>query len=281
MARKKKITKIVDKSDLGTPETRRRVTSDPLLSAMVTDGLTADRVVYDNSVSDLTGTSVQAAIDQLALRPTFDQAEDIAVTPSGSVTATTVQAALVELATRLDGADTDIAAADVSVAPITGVTGSTVQTVLQDLKTQIDAVEPGEGGGPGSAATTSFDPTGLEAITSAIDVQHAIEDVIDALGSSGSGPLTAENIGYSGGGWNIGGTTVQEAIVQIGGQFEALDATLYEFPAAQVKLDPGYMEPYFTSDDLPNALNQIAATLASIAATLDDHSTRLAALESA
>ena len=33
MGRKKKITKTVDTSDLGTPETRRRVTSDPLLSA--------------------------------------------------------------------------------------------------------------------------------------------------------------------------------------------------------------------------------------------------------
>lgn len=35
MARKKKITKSVEKRDLGTPETRRRVTSDPLLSANI------------------------------------------------------------------------------------------------------------------------------------------------------------------------------------------------------------------------------------------------------
>ncbi|UNK37719.1 hypothetical protein MNR02_14810 [Shinella sp. H4-D48] len=33
MARKKKSVKPVEKRDLGTPETRRRVTSDPLLSS--------------------------------------------------------------------------------------------------------------------------------------------------------------------------------------------------------------------------------------------------------
>lgn len=35
MARKKKNTNTVEKSDLGTPETRRRVTADPLLSASI------------------------------------------------------------------------------------------------------------------------------------------------------------------------------------------------------------------------------------------------------
>lgn len=252
------------------------------LAFKIGDGLTADRVDYDNAASGLTGTNVQAAVDQLAARPVVDTAAQVSVEPAGSVSATDVQAALVELATRLDGAVTDVSADDVSVAPITGINGSTVQAVLENLKTRIDAIEPVEGGsGDGSAVSTSFDSTGLEAVTTATDVQHAIADVVGALASSGSGPLTAEDIGYSGGGWNIGGLTVQAAIVQIGDQLQALDGAVYEVPAGRVKLDPDYMVPYYWSNELPNALNQIAQTLETVLANLQDHSTRLAALESA
>lgn len=248
------------------------------LAGMIGGSLEADGISYDNVASGMTATNVQAAIDQLAARPVVGEATEVAVDPSGSVTASDVQSALVELALRLDAVD-EVSAADVSVTAITGVTGTDVQAVLQNLKTQIDAVEPG--GGSGSAATTSFDPAGLGAVTTATNVQQAIADVVTAIGEADSGTVTTADVAYPGGAWGIGGTNLQTALVQIGNHIRTFDETLYEFPAAQVTLDLGVMNSYFDHDALPSALNKIAASLASISATLADHSSRLTALEGA
>jgi hypothetical protein len=235
------------------------------LAAMLGDELTADRVHFDNAASGLTGTNVQAAINELAARSADISAADVSVDPVGSVSATDMQMAVAQIVAKID-TPIAVAAADVSVDAIAGVNGATAQEVLEDLKSQIDAVAPGEGGG--SAATTSFDPSAVGTVTSATDVQGAIEDVVAHVLTlePGGGPITTVDVSYSGGAWGIGGSNVQEALVAVGEFLQTFDNQYYHFPAAQVELDLGFMDPFFTSNSLQAALNQLAAFEARIAA---------------
>lgn len=236
------------------------------LAGMLGDELTADRVHLDNAASGLTGTNVQAAINELATRSADIGAADVSVEPVGSVSATDMQTAVAQIVAKID-TPVAVEAADVSVDAISGVTGATVQEVLEDLKVQIDNAAPGSGG-DGSAATTSFDPSSVGAVTSATDVQAAIEDVVAHVLTlePGSGPITTVDVSYSGGAWGIGGSNVQEAIVAIGEFLQTFGNQYYHFPAAQVELDLDFMDSFFASNSLQAALNQLAAFEARIAA---------------
>ena len=177
------------------------------------------------------------------------------------------RAPLKEVTGRLDA---DIAASTVSVAAITGVAGATVQAALEDIKVQIDAIEPGSGSS--TAATTSFDPTGLGSVTTATDVQAAIADVVTAFSElPGATTVTSSDVSYPGNAWGITGATVQEALIQIGLQLQSLDNLLAELPAGYVELDLGYMDDFYTDANLQNALNTIATNITSMTATIYDH----------
>lgn len=220
--------------------------------------LTAENVRFDNTASGLVGTSVDAALNELAARTTDISADaaDIAVEPVGSITATDVQGALGQLDTRIDGIGTPDAL-DIDVESIWGMTSSNVQDALEELRDLISDI-PGGGGSPDAS---DIAVTAISGITGT-DVQAVLAELkgeIDAIEpGSGGGSLTAADIAYPGGAWSVSGDDVQEALVSIGSSLQTIDGTLAEFPALQVKLDLDIMDDYFTSTSLAGALNKLA-----------------------
>ena len=149
-------------------------------------------------------------------------AGQVAVTPSGSLAASNVADAILELLGDIEahvGDTTDAHdASSISVEAISGVAGTDVQTLLANLRAQIAAV----GGGPIAAEDVVVTPG--NDITST-DVAAALVELQAEISALEGGPVNAANISVTPTG-NLAASTVQTALVELQGDADSLDGRL-------------------------------------------------------
>ncbi len=143
----------------------------PLLAGGGTDDQTATEVVYDNTVSALTATTTQAAIDEIVAAGGSDDQTAIEVAydnTTSALTATTTQAAIDEIAAA--GGSDDQTAIEVAYDNTTSaLTATTTQAA-------IDEIAAAGGSDDQTATEVAYDNT-TSALT-AITTQAAIDEIV-------------------------------------------------------------------------------------------------------
>lgn len=195
----------------------------------------SSRTVYAQDVSysgALLATDVKAALDELeGISSQSVVAGDVQLTPTGSITSTDVQSAILEL--------------DSKVVDAGDVTHDASQNTLSaaDVQSAINALDV-KAETPIDASDVQFDNT--HSGFSAVDTQAAIDELLDGVADYIESPKWADGISFHTSGTNISSTNVQGAISEIDSRFP--------LKAAEIEFTPG---GFITSPQVQGAITQV------------------------
>lgn len=232
------------------------------LAGKVND-LDALHVAFDPAGTDLTSTTVQGAIAEIAVAGGGGDvaAADVDITPITGVTGANVQAALEDLKIQVDAAGGSAPAASaVTMSAITGVDTASVQTAIADLKTQVDS---------GGGATPDAEDIAITAISgmTSDNVQDALAELKTAIGSGGGGSVAASAVTMSA----ISGvdtSSVQAAIADLKGEINGVKAITDVVQYAEGIAYDDAISGSGTSD-VQGTLDELFALIAALTARVD------------